>query len=267
MRRIAWLLAIVACLLATAQVEAQQRKRASGRASAAHGARPAASKPASSDAETARPPAEPAPADDAAAAEPAPAAPGSGPGAEVSQEKAHEGEQKAPQKAKAESAEKPDSVALQLELAQLMDDLVQARERVAVIGKALFKTRVRVKLDNRALEEQLPGRVTLRLDGSPIFSADGTTLRDAERSLFDGFAAPGPHVLELELEQRARSDEAYRYTQRQSFRFEVVRERRTDLQLVLEDDSDIAEDFRDDREGEYDVRTRLQVSAQPLSEE
>jgi hypothetical protein len=47
----------------------------------------------------------------------------------------------------------------------------------------------------------------------------------------------------------------------------VVGERRTDLRLRLEDDSDIAEDFHDDRSGEYDVHTRLQVRAAPLNED
>jgi hypothetical protein len=79
--------------------------------------------------------------------------------------------------------------------------------------------------------------------------------------LFEGYAAPGPHVLELEIEQRARDDDAYGYTLRESYRFTVLQKHRTDLKLVLEDDSDMAEDFADDKEGEYDVTTRLEVEA------
>jgi hypothetical protein len=156
---------------------------------------------------------------------------------------------------------------LQQDMAQVMDDLVQARARVAVLGKALFKTRVRVKLDNRAAPDQTAVRLGLWLDGAPIWSGDGSALRDAERALFDGFAAPGAHLLTVEVEQRARQDEAFRYTLHESYRFMVVAEKRTDLKLVLDDDSDMAEDFPDDHEGEYDVRTRLQVRAVGLNEE
>jgi hypothetical protein len=142
-----------------------------------------------------------------------------------------------------------------------MDDLVQARTRVAVLGKSLFKTRVRVKLDNRASPDQTAARAQLWLDGTSIFSGDGAALRDPERALWEGFAAPGAHVLTLEVEQRARDDEAYRYTLRESYRFMVVREHRTELRLVLEDDSDMAEEFPDDQEGSYEVQTRLTARA------
>ena len=148
-----------------------------------------------------------------------------------------------------------------------MDDLVQARARVALLGKSLFKTRVRVKLDNRAAPEQVAVRIALWLDGAPIWSGDGSALHEQERALFDGFAAPGPHLLMVEVEQRAREDEAYRYTLRESYRFMVVPEKRTDMVLVLDDDSDMAKEFPDDQEGEYDVRTRLKVQAVGLNEE
>jgi hypothetical protein len=156
---------------------------------------------------------------------------------------------------------------LQQELAQVMDDLVQARARVALLGKSLFKTRVRVRLDNRAAETQTAVRVALFLDGAPIWSGDGAAVRDPEQNLFDGVAAPGPHVLGLEIEQRSRGDDAYRYTLRDNYHFNVLRERRTDLTLILDDDSDIAEDFKDDDEGEYDVHTKLEVRAAALNEE
>jgi cell wall-associated NlpC family hydrolase len=167
----------------------------------------------------------------------------------------------------ADAASDAELAGLQQDLAQVMDDLVQARARVAVLGKSLFKTRVRVKLDNRAAPEQVAARATLWLDGAPIWNGDGPSMRGPERALFDGFAAPGAHTLTVEVEQRARKDEAYRYTLRESYRFMVVREKRTDVVLVLDDDSDMAEEFPDDQEGEYDVRTRLKVHAVGLNEE
>jgi hypothetical protein len=254
MARMAWLFAI-AVLLGTSPPAHAQRKRGSARPAAAHkqvepaaapaaaatGVDPQAASPEAAPAASSPPPAKPAPVSAAAVG---------------------------PKGGEAGKPSDPAEVgALQQELAQLMDDLVQARERVAVLGKALFHTKIRVRIDDSDAEDQVLGKVALRLDGAPIFSGDGSSLGDPERPLFEGFAAPGPHVLEVEIEQRARADEAYRYTLRESYRFEVVGERRTDLRLVLEDDSDIAEDFRDDRSGEYDVHTRLQVRAVALNED
>jgi hypothetical protein len=253
MARMAWLFAIAVLLGGSGSAHAQ-RKRAAARPPPSH--KQAEPAPAAAAAPAVTPVVAPAVSDpQAAASEPAPdaAAPmKSAPRAEIKN---------------AKPGDPAEVAALQQELAELMDDLVQARERVAVLGKALFHTKVRVRIDASDAEDQVLGKVGLRLDGAAIFSGDGASLGDPERPLFEGFAAPGPHVLEVEIEQRARADEAYRYTLRESYRFEVVGERRTDLRLWLEDDSDIAEDFHDDRSGEYDVRTRLQVRAVPLSED
>jgi hypothetical protein len=198
------------------------------------------------------------PSDTAAGADPAEdAAPAAAPAASAQPTPATEDE--------AEPTE--DLAALQAELAQVMDDLVQARARVALLGKSLWKTRVRVRVDNRAAPDQIAARAALYLDGAPIWSGDGAQLRDPERVLFDGFAAPGPHVLTLEIAQRSRDDEAFRYDLRESYRFQAPRERRTDLRLVIDDDSDMAEDFPDDEEGSYEVQTRLEARAVALDDE
>jgi hypothetical protein len=217
-------------------------------------ARPAAEpEQATPPAATTPPPdAQPAPGDGSATGD-GPAAPGQAPTPAPAPAAAPAGDPSA--------SERAELAALQAELAAVMDDLVQARTRVAVLGKSLFKTRVRVKLDNRAAPEQQAARVELWLDGAPIFSGDGAALRDPERVLWEGFTAPGAHVLTLEVEQRAQDDDTYRYTLRDSFRVVVVRERRTDLRLVLDDDSDMAEDFPDDREGSYELQTRLEARA------
>ena len=156
--------------------------------------------------------------------------------------------------------------AMSKDVAEVMDELVQLRARTRLLGKALFKTKVRIRVENEAAPDQTAVRLQLWLDGAPVWSGDGSGLRDAERVLFEGLAAPGPHVLTYEVEQRARDDEKYRYTQRASLRFMALRERRMELVLVLEDDSDMAEDFDEDEEGEYDVRVRMQVSAHRLDE-
>ena len=168
----------------------------------------------------------------------------------------------------AESGTQPDPevASLQQELAQVMDDLVQARARVALLGKSLFKTRVRVQLDNRAAD-QIAVRVALFLDGAPIWSGDGSGVRDEKQiSVRRRGRAGAARARHRDRAARAR-DDAYRYTLRNNYHFNVLRERRTDLKLVLDDDSDIAEDFKDDDEGKYDVRTRLEVRAVGLNEE
>lgn len=158
----------------------------------------------------------------------------------------------------------PDLGPLRSEYTSVMDELVRVRSRVATLGRALFRTRVRILVQNRASDQSL-ARIALELDGAPIYRADGSQFQGEDgRQVFEGFAAPGPHLVTVEAEQRARANDTYRYTLRNGYRFEVVREKLTEITIVLDDDSDIAEDFADDGEGEYDVRTRVRVATRDL---
>jgi hypothetical protein len=213
---------------------------------------------------------EPAPSNEAAASDPAqPAgeggtsgaasgeqAPGATNGVAESQDARANTEPQAPSSAELS--------ATRTELSSVMDALVSARTRVGLLGKSLFKTKVRVTMDNEALSDQALGAVTLWLDGALIYRGEGNSLREEGAELFQGFAAPGPHVLTVEVEQRARENDEYRYTMKNGFRFFVLREHVTLLKIVLDDDSDVAEDFPDDKEGEYDVQMRLEIEARPL---
>jgi hypothetical protein len=155
---------------------------------------------------------------------------------------------------------------LRSDLATLMDELVQVRSRIAVLGRQLFETKVQLRVENRAGDEQIVSRLVLRLDGDPVHRSEEDPGDDAAK-LFEGFAAPGPHELTVEVEMRSRANEEYRYLSSDRFRFQVVRGKLTEVIVTLDDDSDIAEDFEDDGEGEYDVSTRVRVATRELGEE
>ena len=159
----------------------------------------------------------------------------------------------------------PDVTPIRTDYVALMDDLVQARMRVAALGSELFRTRITVDLQDRTGDNTTLGRIVVHIDGAPVFQNDGPVEgADNGREIFTGALAPGPHVLRLEVEQRAREDDNYRYELQQSFRFQVHRERLSEVLLILEDDSDIARNFPSGGEGRYEVRTRMRVATRAL---
>jgi hypothetical protein len=166
-----------------------------------------------------------------------------------------------------EEEEGPDLGPIREEFTAIMDELVQVRSRVAVLGRQLFRTRMRVVVQNRAGDDQSLAKLVLKLDGAPIFQGEGNEVPEDGAQVFDGFAAPGPHVMTVEVEQRARADDEYRYELRDTYRFQVIRDRLIEVEIVLDDDSDIAEDFADDEEGEFDVRTRMRVATRALGDD
>lgn len=158
----------------------------------------------------------------------------------------------------------PDLAPLREEYTAIMDELVKARARVALVGKALFKTKVRIVIQNRAGDAQSLEKLVLRLDGAPIYRKDGGAGLEEGEQVFEGFATPGPHALDLEAEQHSRANDGFGYTLRETFRFAVQKDRLTEITIVLDDDSDMAEDFPEDGEGEYDLRTRVTAATYEL---
>ena len=157
----------------------------------------------------------------------------------------------------------PDFGPIRAELAKVMDELVQARSRIAVVGRELFRTKVEVRINDRTGGSQSLTNLALRLDGAPVFrKRDGKIAED--KKVFTGFATPGPHSITLDVTLRARDDGDYQQTRRETFRFKATKEKLTEITITLDDDSDIAEDFADDGEGEYDIRTRLRVATRNI---
>lgn len=159
----------------------------------------------------------------------------------------------------------PDVSPIRNDYVALMDELVQARMRVHALGSELFRTRITIDLQDRTGDGTNLARLVVHLDGAPVYQSEGAAEGlDDGREIFSGSLAPGPHVLRVEVEQRQREDDAYRYTLQQDFRFQVVRERLSEVTLVLEDESDMASSFPSGGEGRYEVRTRMRVATRAL---
>lgn len=174
----------------------------------------------------------------------------------------------APANEASKAADAEEVSGLQTELSALMDELVQARTRAALLGKTLFKTVSRVYVQNLTGDAAVLSKVVLKLDGAPIYRGDSAALRgDDSRQVFEGFIAPGPHVLTAEIEVASRDDSAYGYSLRESYKFQALRDKRNELSLQIRDDSDVAREFPDDQDGEYDVRMKIRVRTKELKDE
>lgn len=158
--------------------------------------------------------------------------------------------------------------ALRAESSQLIDEMAQARAKAALLGKTLFKTQVRLKLQNLAAPDPRLVKVVLKLDGSPVFVGDGEALHgDDARQIFEGFIAPGRHVLTAELKQQSREDATFGYNLHDTYHFKAQRDKLSELTLIVDDDSDMASDYPDDGDGEYDVRLKLRIRTKNIGEE
>lgn len=159
----------------------------------------------------------------------------------------------------------PDLSVVRSDLASVMDELIAARARVSVLSKALFNTPLSVRVVRRADDQRLE-HITLRLDGVPVHDSDGAALARGEAELFQGYAAPGVHEVAIEVTEVSKMNADYRYVRSERFQIEIKKGMRTRIELVLRDKSDMAEELREDDEGEYDVRTLMRVEAESVKD-
>lgn len=159
----------------------------------------------------------------------------------------------------------PDLSVVRGDLASVMDELIAARARVSVLSKALFNTPLSVRVVRRADDQRLE-HITLRLDGVPVHDSDGAALARGEAELFQGYAAPGVHEVAVEVTEVSKTNADYRYVRSERFQIEIKKGMRTRIELVLRDKSDMAEELREDDEGEYDVRTLMRVEAESVKD-
>jgi hypothetical protein len=148
--------------------------------------------------------------------------------------------------------------ALETELASVMDELVSARARAGMMARALFRTALSVDVVRRADAQQL-GHLALLLDGAPVHDSDGSTLARDRARMFEGHVAPGMHELSVEVDERDRASGLFGYQRSERYRIEVKEGRRTEVTLILRDDSDMAEQVAEGDEGTYEVETELRV--------
>ena len=148
--------------------------------------------------------------------------------------------------------------AVEDELATVMDELVRARARASVLAQALFRTGLTVELIRRGNDARLE-RVVLALDGVPIHDSDGSAVGRDPAKLFEGFVAPGMHELGFELHERENENGDFGYVRHERYRIEVKPKRRTRVELIVDHESDMAEEASEGDDGAYEVATELRV--------
>lgn len=162
----------------------------------------------------------------------------------------------ASERAPSESGEKLRAV--EDELAAVMDELVRARARASVLSQALFRSRLTVELIRRGNDAELQ-RVVLSLDGVPIHDSDGAAVGRDPAKLFEGFVAPGMHELGVELHERENENGEFGYVRQERYRIDVKAKRRTRVELIVDHESDMAEEASEGDDGSYELATELRV--------
>lgn len=142
---------------------------------------------------------------------------------------------------------------------QLLGDIAMLRSRVAALTTTLFASKLQVVVETDDEDSARITGFTVTLDDGVVYHAPSTFSAEDERTVYEHAVAPGHHVVGVEVQRYdVRNRE---YTNWQSSKFSIVVPEGKKLQALIrvEDDSDMADDFPSDQDGEYDLRVRLRA--------
>lgn len=141
---------------------------------------------------------------------------------------------------------------------KLLGDIAALRSRVAALTTTLFASKLRVVVETRGDDARLTS-FNVTLDDGVVFAAPDRFSAEDERTVYEHAVAPGHHVVGVEIERYDARNKEFRTWQSSRFSVVVPESKLVDAHLTIIDDSDMAEDFPDDADGEYDLRVKLRA--------
>jgi hypothetical protein len=154
-----------------------------------------------------------------------------------------------------QGAPKPPPVAYD----KLLSDIAALRSRVAAVTTTLFSSKLRVLVGVEGDDARVASfRVTLD-DGIVYAAPQNFSGGDEPQVVYEHAVAPGHHMLGIEIERYDARNREYRTFQSSKFSVIVPESKRLESSFRIQDDSDMADDFPDDQDGEYDLRVRLRA--------
>ncbi|HEX4421194.1 MAG TPA: hypothetical protein VH165_24930 [Kofleriaceae bacterium] len=213
----------------------------------------ATSEPASGDARAPDPAAaSPAPAS-ASAGDAAPSSPGGGDAA-----KPADGDKPA--------ADGPDVDSLRQEYLSLRDELFKSRARANAVASQLYSTRIQVKLTYTTGRYYNPSKSSIRLDGANIYEDASGAIAGDDGIRFDGYVAPGRHLITFRVEATGKDDDSFTSTTESQVVVKAVAGKDLIVAAKAKDSGDIAYEWKRTETGSYGLGIDVAVKTAKTAE-
>jgi hypothetical protein len=143
----------------------------------------------------------------------------------------------------------------------LLAEIATLRGRVAALTTTLFASKLRITVEADGENARI-ARLLVTVDEGVVYSAPARFTADEPRIVYEHAVAPGYHVVAVDVERYDARNPQYRSWQTSKFSVVVPESKRLDAAVSIEDESGMAEDFPDDRDGEYELQVRLRASVE-----
>jgi hypothetical protein len=170
--------------------------------------------------------------------------------------------------AKSEPADKPsgdevDVDSLRQEYLALRDELFKSRARANAVASQLYSTRIQVKLTYTTARYYNPAKATIRLDGASIYENASGGIAGDDGVRFDGYVAPGRHLLTFRVEATGKDDDTFTSVTETQIVVKAVAGKDLVVSAKAHDAGDIAYEWKRKERGSYGLGIDVAVKTTP----
>lgn len=155
---------------------------------------------------------------------------------------------------------------LRQEYLKLRDELFQSRARAATVASALYSTKITVRLSYGTGRFYTVDRATIRLDGASIYDDSEGAIAADDAVRFEGWIAPGRHVVSIRVEATGKDDERFSSATEATFVVQAVGGKDLVIVARAKDGGDIPYAWKKKEAGSYQLAISADVKSVKRSE-
>jgi hypothetical protein len=171
-----------------------------------------------------------------------------------------------PEGAQDRPADGPDVDTLRQEYLSLRDELFKSRARANAVASQLYSTRIQIKLTYTTGRYYSPAKASIRLDGASVYEDATGAIAGDDGVRFDGYIAPGRHLLTFHVEATGKDDDTFSSTTESQIVVKAVPGKDLIVAARARDSGDIAYEWKRGERGSYSLGIDVSVKTAKVAD-
>jgi hypothetical protein len=151
--------------------------------------------------------------------------------------------------------------ALRQEYLALRDELFKSRARANAVAGQLYSTRMTIKFTWGSARYYGVGKASIRLDGATVFEDAAGAIASDDGVRFDGYVAPGRHLVTFHVEATGKDDDSFTSTTEAQITVKAVANKDLVVAAKGKDNGDIAYAWKKSERGSYGLGIDVNVKS------
>jgi hypothetical protein len=161
----------------------------------------------------------------------------------------------------ANAKNEPDVDSLRQEYLSLRDELFKSRARANAVASALYSTRIQIRFAWTTGRYYGVNKAQVRLDGATVYEDAGGAIAGDDGVRFDGYVAPGRHVVTFHVEATGKDDDSFTESTESQIVVKAVAQKDLIVAAKAHDSGDIAYAWKKSEHGSYGIGIDVSVKA------